>query len=93
MQKLHLGVLIGVAVIGSCFALLPTKSAHAMYVRSHLRSNGTYVNSYSKSAPNAYRYDNYSYRAGSSAYNKSYYAPTKKYSSSWYTPYRSSYRY
>jgi hypothetical protein len=54
-------------------------------VRGYFRSNGTYVQPYVRSNPNAFKSDNYGYTGGN-AYNKSYSAPTKNYSSSWYTP-------
>ena len=54
-------------------------------VKGYYRKNGTYVQSYVRSSPNALKYDNYGY-SGGSLYNKSYYAPTKNYSSSYYTP-------
>jgi hypothetical protein len=72
-----------------------TNSAQAyVSVKGYYRSNGTYVQPYVRSSPNALRYDNYSYKGGS-LYNKSYYSPTKSYSSSWYTPsyYTDSYYY
>jgi len=56
-----------------------------VWVSGYLRSNGTYVNGYSRTRPNAFRYDNYSYDGGS-LYNSSYYSRTRNYSSSWYTP-------
>lgn len=54
-------------------------------VKGYYRSNGTYVQPYVRSSPNALKYDNYSY-SGGSLYNKSYYSSSKSYSSSWYTP-------
>ena len=54
-------------------------------VRGYTKSNGTYVSPYTRTRPNAYRYDNKSYTGGS-LYNSSYYAPTRNYSSNWYTP-------
>lgn len=57
----------------------------AVRVGGYYRSNGTYVQPYVRSSPNALKYDNYSY-SGGSLYNTSYYSPSKSYSSSWYTP-------
>ncbi len=61
------------------------------WVSGYFRSNGTYVNGYYRSSPNAYTYDNYSYRyptySNGYGYNNSYYYPTRNYSYSWYTPY------
>ena len=54
-------------------------------VKGYYRSNGTYVQPYVRSSPNALKYDNYGY-SGGSLYNKSYYSSGKNYSSSWYTP-------
>lgn len=45
-------------------------------VRGYYRSNGTYVNSYVRSAPNSLKYDNYSYKSYQPAYNNSYYKST-----------------
>ena len=62
------------------------------YVSGYYRSNGTYVNSYVRTSPNAYTFDNYSYKkptySNGYGYNSSYYTPKYNYSSSWYTPYR-----
>lgn len=44
----------------------------AGYVRWYFRTNWTYVKSYYRTAPNAYKYDNYSYRPTQWLYNKSY---------------------
>ncbi len=54
-------------------------------VKGYFRSNGTSVQPYVRSSPNAYKYDNYSYNGGS-LYNKSYYYSSYDYSSSYYTP-------
>ncbi len=51
-------------------------------VDGYYKSNGTYVNSYVRSEPNAFKYDNYGY-SGGDLYNDSYYEPTKNYSSDW----------
>lgn len=59
---------------------------HAGYVNGYFKSNGTYVPGYYRSSPNTYKYDNYSYKAGSDLFNSSNSYPTKNYSSNWYTP-------
>src|SRR3990167_839093 len=56
-----------------------------VWVGGYYRSNGTYVNGYYRSRPNAYQYDNYSYKAYQPSYNSSYYSG-RSYSSNWYTP-------
>lgn len=64
-----------------------------VWVNGYFRSNGTYVQGYWRSSPNAYKYDNYSWNWDTwdgdyrSLYNESYFYPTKNYSSDWYTPY------
>lgn len=45
-------------------------------VKGYYKSNGTYVNSYVRSAPNAIKYDNYSYKSYQPSYNPSYYKAT-----------------
>lgn len=60
-------------------------TTQAGYVNGYFKSNRTYVPSYYRSNPNAYRSDNYSYKGGNS-FNSSYYYPTKNYSDNWYTP-------
>lgn len=54
-------------------------------VKGYYRSNGTYVQPYVRSNPNALKYDNYSYRGGS-LYNNSYYSSSQNYSSGQYQP-------
>ncbi len=76
-------------LIGVLFLTVPAAKAYT--VNGYFRSSGTYVSPYTRSLPNAYRYDNYGYRSYQPLYNSSYYTPTRNYSSSWYTPYRSSY--
>lgn len=61
-------------------------ATQAGYVNGYLKTNGTYVPGYYRSNPNAYKYDNYSYKGGTNSFNSSYYYPTKNYSDSWYTP-------
>ena len=77
-----LKLFISIILLGGL--LLPAVS-EAARVRGYYRSNGTYVEPYYRSSPNAYRYDNRSY-SGGSLYNRSYSYPTRNYSSSWYTP-------
>lgn len=83
-------------ILAAALVLGLSTTAFAYRVRGYYRSNGTYVQPYERSYPNAYRYDNYNYRSGTERYNRSYYYPTRNYSSDWYTPYRnypsSSYR-
>lgn len=71
------------------FALLitvATPSYAYVSVSGYYRSDGTYARPHVRSAPNALKYDNYSYTGGS-LYNPSYYGSTSRnYSSSWYTP-------
>lgn len=71
--------------IFSVFSLISPIITQAGYVNGYFKSSGTYVPSYYRSNPNAYKSDNYSYKGGNS-FNASYYYPTKNYSDSWYTP-------
>lgn len=79
-------------------SLVFTGSVKASYVNGYYRSSGTYVEPYYRSRPNAYTYDNYSYRSPSYSngygYNNSYYSG-RSYSSNWYSPswYDSNYSY
>ena len=58
MKKLLVMMLLGaLAVTGSIGS-----SADAGYVKSHYRSNGTYVKSHYRANPNAFKYDNRSYK-------------------------------
>lgn len=50
------------------------------------KSGVTWVRPHIRSVPNAFKFDNYSWRPSQGLYNKSYYAPTRHYSSKWYTP-------
>lgn len=83
--------ILGLAVLisGLVFLAIP-QSASAGYTKGYYKSNGTYVQPYYRSNPNAFKYDNYSYRSNGyssgSLYSRSYYTPTRNYSSRWYTP-------
>lgn len=79
-------ILFSLVLAGSIFGIAASAEAK-ISVKGYYKSNGTYVAPYTRSSPNAFKYDNYRYKSSSSSYNKSYYAPTKNYSSSWYTPY------
>lgn len=81
MKKLFLGLVLALAL----FCTVKGVEAKS-YTSGYYRSSGTYVNSYYRTSPNAYKYDNYSYSSGA-RYNRSYTYPTRNYSSSWYTPY------
>lgn len=59
-------------------------NVEAGYVNGYYKSNWTYVNSYYRANPNAFKYDNKSYKPSQGLYNKSYSYPTKNYSSSRY---------
>ena len=83
MRKLTTA-LVAMTVIAAAIVSLTPHAVYASYVRGYTRSNGTYVQPYYRSNPNALRYDNYGYNGGS-LYNPSY-TSTRNYSSSWYTP-------
>jgi hypothetical protein len=74
-----------------CIGLFLTivTSTSAYWVNGYYRSNGTYVNGYYRSRPNAYTFDNYSYKkptySNGYGYNNSYYSGSS-YSYNWYTP-------
>jgi hypothetical protein len=55
-----------------------------VYVQGHTRSNGTYVEPYYRSAPNANRWDNYGYTPSQPQYNPSANDPNR--GSDWNTP-------
>jgi hypothetical protein len=55
-------------------------------VKGYFRKDGTYVAPYTRSRPNAFKWDNKSYTPSQPAYNKSYFSPTKNYGADWYTP-------
>lgn len=55
-------------------------------VRGYTRKDGTYVAPHTRSATNAYKWDNKNYSPSQPAYNDSYSKPTKNYGSEWYTP-------
>ena len=65
--------------------LIPQEADAYVKVKGYYRSNGTYVQPYIRSVPNALKYDNYGYKGGS-LYNPSYCSSSRNYSSSWYTP-------
>lgn len=48
--------------------LLAGAAVADQYVSGHLRSNGTYVQGYYRSSPNAARYDNYSSQGNNNPY-------------------------
>ena len=78
------------AVVGA--VLIPSVSLAAnhrisnddVYVSGHYKSNGTYVEPYYRSAPNANNWDNYNYQPSQPQYNPSY-GDTNR-GSDWYTP-------
>lgn len=73
--------------IAAILFLTPCLSvAGDVQVDGYYRKNGTYVAPHTRSAPNAYQWDNKSYTPSQPAYNESYSQPTKNYSNDWYTP-------
>jgi hypothetical protein len=64
MKKLFLALVVVFLVL---FAS-STKVEAVTRVRGYYRSNGTYVQSYYRTSPNSYRYDNYSYRGNYNPY-------------------------
>ncbi len=82
MKKILLNIAIYIALL-TIYLTFTSPALAYVTVGSYYRNNGTYVNSYVRSNPNALRYDNYGYTGGS-LYNKTYYTPG--YNSSWYTP-------
>ena len=77
-------LILALIIVGLFLLTLPTFAY--VNVKGYYRSNGTYVQPYVRSSPNALKYDNYGYRPGGSSYNPSYYAPTRNYQPSWYVP-------
>ena len=66
--------------------LCGTGFAGDVKVKSYIKKDGTVVDSYSRSRPNAYKWDNKSYTPSQEPYNKSYSQPTKNYNSDWKKP-------
>lgn len=58
------------------------RSANDVYVGGHTKKDGTYVEPYYRSAPNANKWDNYGYEPSQPKYN----APRSNPSPSWNTP-------
>jgi len=86
IKKLKL-ILVFLIFLSFIIIAFPTDSFAYTSVRGYFKpSTGTYVNSYVRTSPNAFKFDNYSWTPSQGLYNKSYYAPTKNYSSDWYTP-------
>lgn len=70
MKKLF--SLITALILVSVFAVSSVTSVEAISrVRSYYRSSGTYVQSYYRTSPNNYRYDNYSSRGNYNPYTGS----------------------
>lgn len=86
MKKFVFMVTIVFCFLGLAISLYPKPAAAYSRVSGYYRSSGTYIQPYYRSTPNAYKWDNYSYKSYQPRYNSSYYFPTKNYSSSWYTP-------
>jgi len=86
MKKLTLILALLVTSTSLASAASHRYSANDVYVQGYTRSNGTYVQPYYLSSPNAYKWDNYGYQPSQSQYNNSYYQPTREYKSGWYTP-------
>ncbi|MCX6753012.1 MAG: hypothetical protein NTW62_01535 [Candidatus Nomurabacteria bacterium] len=85
MKKLIISSVFAIFFVFGFIAVNVNKADAYVSVGGYYRSNGTYVQPYVRSSPNALKYDNYSYTGGS-LYNDSYYSPTTSYSSNWYTP-------
>ena len=83
MKKLY--SILGATLVIIGILVFSTPSYAYVSVKGYYRSNGTYVQPYVRSNPNALKYDNYSYKGGS-LYNSSYYSSSRNYSSSWYQP-------
>lgn len=60
--------------------------AEDVRVKGYRKANGTYVAPHTRSAPNAYGWDNKNYTPSKPAYNDSYSKPTKNYGPGWYQP-------
>ena len=85
MKKLKL-LLVFAIIFSFIITAFPSDSLAYVSVKGYFRSDGTYVRPHVRSSPNAFKFDNYSWRPSQGLYNPSYYAPTKNYSSDWYTP-------
>lgn len=67
----------------SVFAASKRQSDSDIAVEGYYRSNGTYVKPYYRSAPNAYKWDNYNYEPSQSRNNNTY---GQSRNSNWYKP-------
>src|SRR5437899_757879 len=77
---------LAVAAVWGALVVAPFAASAYTSVRGYYRSNGTYVQPYVRSSPNALRYDNYRYNGNGSLYNSTYYGSSRSYSPSWYQP-------
>lgn len=68
------------------FAASPAIAEARVRVSGYYRSNGTYVQSYYRSSPNVYKWDNYNYKNTQPRYNNSYYSRSYNSNSPLYTP-------
>ena len=61
---------VSLFLIGALFAMSSSSvEARSVRVRSYTTRNGTYVNSYRRTAPNRVRYDNYSAKGNYNPYS------------------------
>ena len=60
-----------IALLLASFLLIPTLSIADQQVRGYTRSDGTYVQGYTRSSPNSTVRDNYSYKGNSNPYTGS----------------------
>lgn len=65
MKRLLVGMVMALFGLIGLVGLVEAKTVN---VRGYYRSNGTYVNSYYRTSPNSYRYDNYSARGNYNPY-------------------------
>lgn len=82
IKKILFALLLAFGLLTISFSVAEARVS----VRGYYKSNGTYVNSYYRSSPNVYRYDNYGYKSYQPTYNTSYYTRSYNYNSPLYTP-------
>lgn len=79
-------IILAVSLLSMASLLLANDyrySSDDTYVSGYTRSNGTYVAPHYRSAPNAYKWDNYSYQPSQPQFNSE---PTVQHNSNWYQP-------
>lgn len=76
-------------IVSLSFAMLmcsPVLANDTVKVKGYTKKDGTYVEPYERSRPNAYKWDNTDYKPSEEPYNPSYQHDTKHHGANWTTP-------